>query len=269
LVNQAQRAFDAWNVLVDCARNRRTISYGELAGAIGIHHRPIRFVLGLIQDHCLVEKLQPLTILVTDRKGGIGAGFSAYDLGRRKEGEEAVFGFPWQTIENPFTFAADGNRYDSLIVDLSNDPSTSGDVMRLVKSRGMAQVMFRDALLRCYEFSCAFTGTTFVEALEACHIVPWAMCEPEDRLDVRNGILLNSLHHSLFDNDWITIDLDHLIHFSDPEMTAEPYTAFDKQISVELHGKKMRLPKNLELAPGANFIQRHHDDRGWGLPELS
>jgi putative restriction endonuclease len=57
LVNQAQRAFDAWNVLVDCARNRRTISYGELASAIGIHQRAIRFVLGLIQEHCLIERL--------------------------------------------------------------------------------------------------------------------------------------------------------------------------------------------------------------------
>jgi len=266
LINQAQRAFDAWNVLVDCAKNRRAISYGMLAGAIGIHHRPIRFVLGLIQEHCLAEKLLPLTILVTDRKGVIGSGFSAYDLSQSEEGRDAVYGFPWQTIENPFSFAADGSRYESLIVNLSNDPSTSGDVMRLVKSRGMAQVMFRDALLRCYEFSCAFTETSFVEALEACHIVPWAICAPEERLDVRNGILLNSLHHSLFDKDWITIDLQHRIHFSDPEMEAEPYSVFDKQISVALHGKKMRLPRNHNLAPGAEFIQKHHSDRGWELP---
>lgn len=207
-----------------------------------------------------------MTILVTDKKGVIGAGFSAYDLSRRQEGQEAVLEFSWQTIENPFCFAADDSFYDRLIMNHSNDPSTSVRRHAIGKSRGMAQVMFRDALLRCYEFSFAFTGTTFVEALEACHIVPWVMCEPEDRLDVRNGILLDSLHHSLFDKDWITIDSGHRIHFSDPEMTAEPYPAFDKQISVELHGKNMCLPKNLELAPGADFIQRHHSDRGWDLP---
>lgn len=263
LVNQAQRAFYAWNVLIEHAKARRSITYGELAAAIGIHHRPIRYVLGLIQEHCLTEKLLPLTILVTDRKGQIGSGFSAYDLNRLAEGLEAVFGFAWQSIENPFAFAADGSVYGSLINELATNPSSSGEVMRLVKSRGMAQVMFRDALLRCYDSRCAFTEATFVEGLEACHIVPWSVCAPEHRLDVRNGILLNSLHHSLFDKDWITIDLEHHIRFADPQMTEEPYTAFDKVISVDLHLKKMRLPSKPELAPGSDFIEKHHADRGW------
>lgn len=263
MVNQAQRAFHAWNVLIECAMARRSITYGALATAIGIHHRPIRYVLGLIQEHCLTEKLLPLTILVTDRKGQIGSGFSAYDLNRMEEGLDAVYSFAWQVIENPFAFAADGSVYGGLINELATNPSSAGEVMRLVKSRGMAQVMFRDALLRCYDYRCAFTETSFVEGLEACHIVPWSICAPEHRLDVRNGILLNSLHHSLFDKDWITIDLEHRIWFADSEMTEEPYSAFDKMISVDLHLKKMRLPSKLALAPGAEFIEKHHADRGW------
>ncbi len=61
-VNQVERASRAWPVLVAIARDEKTITYGELARALGIHHRPIRYVLGLIQDYFLAEKLPPLTI---------------------------------------------------------------------------------------------------------------------------------------------------------------------------------------------------------------
>ncbi|WEK09406.1 MAG: HNH endonuclease signature motif containing protein [Candidatus Pseudomonas colombiensis] len=265
MVNQAQRAFHAWNQLVRCAAERATITYGALGAAIGIHHRPIKYVLGLIQEHCLTEGLPPITILATDRNGRIGRGFFAFDLDRLAEGLDTVYNHSWQTIENPFFFAADGQRYEKIVTELATTPSRAGDVMCLVKSRGMAQVMFRDALLQCYGNRCAFTGMSFSEALEACHIVPWSVCSPEQRLDVRNGILLNSLHHALFDKGWITIDLDHRIHFADPEMLVEPYSDFDKVISVDLHGKQMRLPKDPALVPAVEFIQKHHAGQGWEL----
>jgi len=265
MINQAQRAFHAWNHLATCATERKTVSYGTLGAAIGIHHRPIRYVLEIIQQHCITECLPPLTILATDRNGRIGRGFFAFDFERLAEGLETVYNFPWRTIENPFSFAADGLRYEAVVSELATTPSSAGDVMRLVKSRGMGQVMFRDALLKCYGHRCAFTGMSFSEALQACHIVPWSTCSPEQRLDVRNGILLNSLHHALFDKGWITIDLEHRIQFSDPEMHIEPYNDFDKRISVDLHGKQMRLPEDPALAPSTEFIQKHHADQGWDL----
>ncbi|MBM0141456.1 HNH endonuclease [Pseudomonas cannabina] len=259
MVNQAQRAYHAWNTLISCAAQRTTITYGALGAAIGIHHRPIKYVLELIQEHCISEGLPPITILATDRNGRIGRGFFAFDLDRRAEGLASVYDHQWQSIENPFSFAADGQLYEKIVTELATTPSSAGDVMRLVKSRGMAQVMFRDALLECYGRQCAFTGMSFTEALEACHIVPWSACSPEERLDVRNGILLNSLHHALFDKGWMTIDLAHRIQFVDPEMLHEPYSYFDKVVSVDLHGKQMLLPKNPALAPAAEFIQKHHE----------
>lgn len=262
-VNHAQRAFKAWAVLTDRAKKRTTITYAELGAAIGIHHRPVRYVLALIQDYCMAEGLPPLTILVVNQKGLPGSGFIAYDVERFEEGKQSVYSRDWGALENPFQYASDGHRYDEIVLTLATSPDSSSEVMRLVKSRGMAQVMFRDALLKCYEHSCAFTGLTFPEALEACHIVPWSLCSVGQRVDVRNGVLLNSLHHRLFDRGWITITEDHRIWFSDPSMKAEPYSAFDRSVSVDLHGKKMRLPKSAELYPSPELLRESHRIYEW------
>lgn len=44
---------------------------------MGIHYRPIKYVLGLFQEHCLAEGVPPLTILATDRNGRIDRGVGA------------------------------------------------------------------------------------------------------------------------------------------------------------------------------------------------
>jgi hypothetical protein len=49
MVNHVERAFLAWPSLVERAIAKMTISYGELAAVIGIHVRPIRYVLSVIQ----------------------------------------------------------------------------------------------------------------------------------------------------------------------------------------------------------------------------
>jgi len=60
-VNQFGRAFRAWPILAEVARNKLRIRYGDLAKELKIHHRPVKFVLEEIQDNCLHEKLPPMT----------------------------------------------------------------------------------------------------------------------------------------------------------------------------------------------------------------
>jgi hypothetical protein len=55
-VNQYERAFRAWPLLTATAAKRSTITYADLSAQLHIHPRPIRFVLGPIQDWCLEEK---------------------------------------------------------------------------------------------------------------------------------------------------------------------------------------------------------------------
>ena len=185
-INQTERARLAWRVLATVAGAHQTTTYGALGAAIGVHHRAIRYVLGPIQDYCLEARLPPLTILVVNGSGRPGTGFIAHDPNDLENGLESVWRHPWQSTQNPFEFAADGYSYDELVESLTKDPNQAGAVYSLVKSRGIQQIMFRDAVRKAYGMSCAFTGMKFYEALEACHIVPWAHATPQQRMDVRN-----------------------------------------------------------------------------------
>ena len=107
-VNQYERAFRAWPVLMAAAASRSRISYVELADHLGIHPRPIRYVLEPIQDWCQRERKPPLTVLVVNQRGRPGIGFIAWDPDNLDEGYEEVYSFPWEQVGNPFEFAADG-----------------------------------------------------------------------------------------------------------------------------------------------------------------
>lgn len=257
-VNQVERAFRAWPILTACANQRKTITYGQLGIALGIHHRAVRYVLGLLQDYCLEERLPPITILVVNAAGRPGSGFIAFDHDRLDEGLDQVYFYKWTEIANPFEFADTGESYKTLIKALTDSPDHSDEVYRLVRSRGIKQILFRDALVKAYSKQCAFTQTTFLETLEACHIVPWTQSSPSERMDVRNGILLNSFHHKLFDRGLMTISADYRIIYCDPKAKDGRYTKFDRALTVSLHGKTMHLPRLFKHRPRKEIIERHH-----------
>ena len=270
-VNQSQRAFDAWPILVERATSGKTITYKQLGDAIGIHHRTVRYVLILIQDFCMEEKLPPLTILIVNQTGKPGDGFIAWDADNFDEGFQKVTKYNWLEVENPFSFASNGQRYEELIEELVNNPDESEGVYAKVKTRGIAQSMFRDAMLKAYKNKCAFTKLSFVNGLQAAHIIPWSKSSKSERLDIRNGILLNNFHHALFDNGIVTITEDYNILFFDPEMDDVVYSQFDKLLTVDLHMIEMNLPKKQEHWPLPEYIKRHHDIHEWDecLPNRS
>lgn len=267
-VNQVERASRAWPILTARAGSRQTITYGELGAALGVHHRAIRYVLGVIQDYCLEERLPPLTILIVNSSGKPGTGFIAYNLDHFGEGLDEVFSFDWPSLENPFEFASSGESYPSLIERLADDPEGSDYVYNKVRSRGIKQILFRDALLKVYACRCAFTELSFPEALEACHIVPWAKALPSERLDVRNGVLLNSFHHKMVDRGCMTLTIDYRIVHYDPKARDGKYSKFDILLTSSLHGKAMHLPHRLKHRPHSAFIERHHKLAGWEPREV-
>ncbi len=50
MVNQEQRACLAWDMLMVAAKDQRCYTYTELGQMIGVYHRKLGPVLGLIQD---------------------------------------------------------------------------------------------------------------------------------------------------------------------------------------------------------------------------
>jgi len=104
-VDQYERAGRAWSILTACARNRQSITYGQLAERMGIHPRVCAFFLGLIESYCLEYSLPPLQSLVINKRTGLpGEGYGATPRGQHQieKAHNRVFNYSWNKIANPF-----------------------------------------------------------------------------------------------------------------------------------------------------------------------
>ncbi|MFD2262810.1 HNH endonuclease [Lacibacterium aquatile] len=253
-----------WPVLVQAASNGRRFFYSDLSPLIDTNPLNVGKALGPIQDFCLDHDLPPLTVLVIGKASKVpGSGFIAWDIEDLEQAMKLVFAENWSAIENPYGHFGPDDSRESLADRLLKAPDTSGEIYRHVRDRGVAQRIFKAALSEAYDHSCAFCGMTFTAALEGAHIIPWSMCTPEQKLDVRNGILLCATHHRLFDQKCMGVRADFRIQHSDPEGEDEPYSEIDTALSIQLHGKLMRLPKNPSIRPSAELIAKRWKADGW------
>ena len=78
---------------------------------------------------------------------------------------------------------------------------------RLLLQR-VCQDIFREALIDYWGGRCPLTGITEPALLRASHIVPWADCGDEQRLDVHNGLLLSALWDAAFDKGLVSFGDD-------------------------------------------------------------
>jgi hypothetical protein len=101
-----EKALLALPILVHRARQRRTITYGELASAINWHHRPLRYALEYIRDDICRPRGLPLITVLVVRQGGLpgesylpqGASHPERDADDRAEWEtrrDQVFAYPY------------------------------------------------------------------------------------------------------------------------------------------------------------------------------
>ena len=255
MVNQHQRAAVAWPILTETAAEGSKITYGDLARHLDMHPRPIRYVLGVIQDHCLDEKLPPLTILVVNQRGRPGEGFIAWDVDDLQEGYQRVWAYPWHQLPNPFAFALGGGTPDELAKQLVREPQESAAVWGRIKNRGIAQDVFRRALLLAYHGRCAFCGLSLKEALQAAHIIPWRQATFSQRLDPANGLLLCGTHHLLFDSHVLTVSADRRIVCTLVDYPGFRWTESDRQSAIALHGQSVSLPAEERLRPSVAALQ--------------
>lgn len=117
----------------------------------------------------------------------------------------------------------------------------------------LGQGAFRVEVTDAYLRRCAITGEKTLPALEAGHIRPYAKDGPHD---VRNGLLLRSDLHSLFDLGYLTVTLDYKVEVSrrirDEFENGRHYYA--------LHGKPLEiLPAQERAYPGREFLEWHHE----------
>ena len=262
-------AGDVWTRLTSAAVTREILTYEQIKTLAQTNAHNVGYALGPIQAYCKETRYPPLTAIVVNSTTRVpGTGFDAWDIDDLETAEEKVFAFNWSAVDNPFSGFGPQDTPETFAHQLSENPASAEEVYRKVKSRGLGQQIFRDALLLAYDGQCAMCGLTYDEALQGAHIVAWAEASHAERLDVRNGVLLCSLHHSLFDHGYLTVDLKYRIHFHDPTMEDGDYSVTDELSAVKLHGRPLRLPRDKGNAPAPSHLSRHHAKHEFDLAEV-
>lgn len=256
--NWTHAARIAWPILVDFGSRRETVTYEQLSVPLNTNPLSVGKALGVIQSYCLENRLAPLTAVVVGKISGLpGNGFIAWDVDDFDAARTAVAAQNWDLVGNPFAGFEAEETEDTLAQRIIDDQAEAGDIYRKVRDRGIAQRIFRRALLKAYG-SCAMCGLTFESALEAAHIVSWGNCTDDEKLAIRNGLLLCASHHKLFDCHEITIEPNLTINYYDPNEMDGPYSPTDCKFATELHGNMLHLPGDAALRPDPILIKRRN-----------
>jgi putative restriction endonuclease len=116
------------------------------------------------------------------------------------------------------------------------------------------QGIFRGIVLKSYNSTCAVTRERALPTLIAAHIQDFAKDGPNT---IKNGILLRSDIHNLFDDGYVTISPDY--HFEVSKRIKEDFDNGEEYI--KLHGSQLYLPANDLERPNKKFIQWHNENR--------
>ncbi len=255
-IDHEQRAGLLWPVLTTAAKERGELTYSQAAAAIGIHYRATARALGPIQRYCLDQGLPRLTGLVYASSTGLPGGGFAGEPGNQRDLEE-VWGFDWASLQNPFSTLHNAE-LDKIAEEVLDDPALGSLKYSMRLTRGDQQRVFRRSVMKAYDGKCAICEATFVELIEAAHIIPFGDPRAELRVNPRNGIALCRNHHALFDSGWLSVSKRYKIAFDDPETESGDYTEEDEGVAVRFHGSKLCLPEDERLWPDPLLLQERN-----------
>jgi hypothetical protein len=132
------------------------------------------------------------------------------------------------------------------------DPATIEDAREktlasIVRRRG--RKAFRNKLIAAYRGKCAISNCGVSELLDAAHIYPYKGSETND---VRNGILLRTDLHTLFDLGLISVDPATWTVVVAKRLAETNYGQF--------HGRKFRQPQDSDSRPSAEALMWHRKE---------
>jgi len=116
----------------------------------------------------------------------------------------------------------------------------------IVQRQGQSK--FRSELLKAYGGKCAITDCDAESALEAAHIFPYLGA---DTNHVKNGLLLRTDIHTLFDLYLISIDPDTSKVIVSSSLLNTCYK--------ELNGKPLKSPQDYAASPSLQALARHYE----------
>jgi len=112
---------------------------------------------------------------------------------------------------------------------------------------------FRVLVTEAYQRRCAITGESTLPVLEAAHIRPYAEDGPHE---VKNGILLRSDMHTLFDRGLIGVSPDYKILVS--SQIAEQYNNGKRYYALENESLR-QLPTDTFEQPDQDYLAWHQE----------
>ena len=121
----------------------------------------------------------------------------------------------------------------------------------VVTTRRKHQDFFRKTLLTAYGGKCGMTQIDQPQLLIASHIKPWAEDE-RNRLNPRNGILLNALHDRAFENGLISFE-DNL------DVMISPQLQLHDMARPFFEERKLTAPE--KFGPDPAFLAYHREHR--------
>lgn len=187
--------------LVDVAKRKSTVTYGEVMDTFGLHFFLLYTAMRQLGRQCVDANEPVITALIVDK-----------DSGKCSPGLEAEFGIRDDDLERSRCYAfwgvtQDGaNRSESRSIDESK-VRFGERLARFAKTQVRPfQAAFREAVFRRFDGRCAISGCDVPEALEAAHIGgrDWR----QGHNTAKDGLLLRRDLHSLYDSGviWIASD---------------------------------------------------------------
>jgi putative restriction endonuclease len=114
----------------------------------------------------------------------------------------------------------------------------------------LGQGTFRVLVTDVYDRRCSVTGERTLPVLEAAHIRPYGKDGPHDP---RNGLLLRSDLHTLFDRGYVTVNPDRRFQVGrrirDEFENGRDYYSLD--------GRQVRSPNRADVAPARDYLDWH------------
>lgn len=138
-----------------------------------------------------------------------------------------------------------------------SEPDLGGLDPKAMKKVRVNQDIFQARVFEVYDSRCCITGMHHPSMLEACPIIPWSRLSDNspERLDPRNGLCLNPIHHRAFDEGLFTIDEKYRIELSYKLGELEDREVLDT-FYYPYEGKSI-VAVNAEFLPLQDYLDYH------------
>ncbi len=134
-------------------------------------------------------------------------------------------------------------------------PLIAGDAVGkpLLITPRLGQGAFRLQVTDAYDRKCAVTDERTLPVLEAAHIKPFSEVKAHD---VRNGLLLRSDLHRLFDLGYVSVRPD--LRFAVSKAIRQDFENGREYYALD--NKEIRLPRDVKNEPSRDLLEWHYDE---------